>query len=245
MSESPRLSPDLLAVAVLAVACAGCAYFPSAGPAQAPLGVMLGLGGVGYALACALWGPRRPSGTEMLLYSLALSLAGTIVVAVIVDLVGLPLTRTSLVASLVALTLIAVAAAWIRRPTRVRRATKLRSLALIAVAPVVVFVGAVIVLHRPIANGKVAGYTQLWSTRAGAGKIKVGLTNAEQRPGSYVVKVSAAHRKPVVHRLRLETGQSWSRELTVSPPGRRAAVAVSLFRAPELDHPYRTVSLAP
>jgi uncharacterized membrane protein HdeD (DUF308 family) len=245
MSRTARFGPDLLAVGALAVACAVCVYVPGTERAQAPFGVLLALGGIGYAVACALWGRHRPDWTEMLLYSLALSLAATVVIAVGVDLAGAALTRRTLVGALVALTLIAVGVAWVRRPEVAGSAARLGSWLAIGAVPVIVFAAAVTVLRRPIANDKVAGYTQLWSTRAGSGKIKVGLASAEQRPTRYVLRVAVAGSRPISRSVRLDTGQSWSRELPAVPAARRAAVKVSLYRANELTRPYRTVSLAP
>lgn len=245
MSRVARIGPDLLAIGALAIAAAVCTYVPEAQTGQAPLGVLLALGGIGYSVTCALWGPRRPGGAEMLLFSLALSLAATIVIAIVLDAAGLPLTPRTVIAALVGLTLVAVTVAWARRPASPGSAPRLWSLIAIGAAPVIVFAGAFAVMRRPIANEHVAGYTQLWSTRAGPGKVKVGLASSEQRPARYVLRVSVAGKHKTSRSVRLQPGQSWRAVLPAKAAGSRAGVDVKLYRAGDLDRPYRTVSLAP
>ena len=60
-----------------------------------------------------------------------------------------------------------------------------------------------------------------------------------------MLKVSIAGRAPVTRKIRLGSGQSWSRVLSAPAAGQRAAAKAVLYRADDLRHPYRTVTLAP
>lgn len=242
---SIRRAPDLVLVAAIAGGCGVSALVPDAQAAQAPLGAALGLCGLGYALTCALWAPRRPTGAETLLLSLALSIAGMIVIALVLDLAGIALERRTLIIATIGVTSVCVVVAWLRRPRAATVEPRVRDALLMATVPVAVLIAALIVLDRPIANDALAGYTQLWATRGPGDTVNIGLRSAEQRPTRYLLRLHVGERPPVTRRVRLASGESWQRQLEARPAGRRAPVRAVLFRGDQTDRPYRTVSLAP
>lgn len=199
------------------------------------LGLPFLLVGVGFCVMRAVLGRYRPEPAVQFLLSAGLSIAAGILVGLALYALGLAFDARSVIAGDCAVA--AVAAGVAQRRSGARRWPALGGVSGAwigaALAAVVVFAGAVIVLSRPLADGSVAGYTALTAIRADATHLRVGVDNESNTPGRFVLRISGSAvpgAGAAARAISLAPGGRWSRPIEVGPSIGQTIV-IRLYRA--------------
>jgi uncharacterized membrane protein len=255
---------DLLAAAAAAVLCALVVlYVPLEGVrvvAAAPLCLLL----PGYAISAAAFGRRSLRWSQLLLSSVAMSLATLALGSLVLNYVPGGLHTTSWTALLVLVVLGGCALASLRRPSpasdRLRvfrpqvRGVDRRLLvgAALAAAGGAAAVGmAVAVSWTPLPAKEAVGYTQLWMLPSGdvmQTRMQIGVVSQEQHPVAYRLKVQVGRRgapasSRLGSRLVLEPGQRRVFQLKVRRrPSGAIPVTARLFQGDDPEVAYRRVT---
>ena len=225
-----RRRTDLALVIALAVAaCLFAALLPPGLAAlRVPLALPLVLGLPGYAIVAALFAPGALRTAEVLMLSLAVSIAATIFVGLLLDALSVRLTAAPWMDLLAAITVAAAARASGRGHARdlvlprmrLRAGMRLRAVEIGALSGALILVSAAAVLGlTPLPPPKhTPGTTALWLVPAPAGRDAacVGVINEELRSATYTVQVTVAG-KPSQQfgPITLASGASWTRVVTV------------------------------
>lgn len=219
-----RKRTDLALVMALAVAaCVFAALLPPGlAVLRVPLALPLVLGLPGYAIVAALFAPGALRTAEVLMLSLAVSIAATIFVGLLLDALSVRLTAGPWMDLLAAITVAAAIRASGRGHARdlVLPRMRLRAVEIGALSGALILVSAAAVLGlTPLAPPKgTPGTTALWLVPAPAGRDAacVGVINEELRSATYTVQVAVAG-KPSQQfgPIRLASGASWTRVVTV------------------------------
>ena len=236
------------------VTVAGCAALATAvvvadvlpGVVRAIAGLALVLLLPGYALARAVLEDLRGGAAEVAVLSLALSVAATIAVGLVVNLSTLSLTVEAWALGLLLVTLVACAVA-ARRPARWLRGgrwrtPRARDVVLLAAAALVA-AGAAALGSTPLSPPDgVRGYTELSQLRDGDA-IVLEVTANELRPAGFRLDLRADGR--LVRRWRtgtLEPGRAWRTRMPVAGARGGRTLEARLYR-PSSARPYRRVRL--
>jgi uncharacterized membrane protein len=250
-----RAHADLL----LALACSvGAVLVVLGAPDLAALRVVLGIPLVlavpGYGLAVALFGERRPDGPSLVVWAISLSIAVTILAALVLDALGVALTAQALTLTLAAIGGGAALAGWARRPSGTRRSVPAGAAALLrspwfagTLAAAAVFALLLGALGEPATNPGVPGYTQLAAQREPGAGVRVAIQSAEQRTTRYRVRVRTPLRVLARRTISLRPGERWTRVIGRPAQLRASTVGVSLYRVGAHDPrgPYRRLQLRP
>ena len=234
--------------AFAAIAMALALLAPGIGVVQLLVGLPLGLFLPGYALTSALFPARGLSIAERLLFSLGLSLALMAVGGLLLFWSKHELRPTAWTILLGAVTLLAAVVALARswqRPAPASigaRLTKAQSIQLVLAALLVV--GAVQLSRAGAAQGRNAGFTQLWmlpSDPARRNSLRLGVANHELRAMSYRLQVASGG--AIVDewpQITLAPDQQWS-AIVALPEDRPAGptVEATLYRLDEPASVYR------
>jgi uncharacterized membrane protein len=223
--NSPRWSAvGLVAAAIVCTALSARSSVWAIQIATA-LPLVLYLPGATLVLAVDPW-RRRASGSERLLWSWLGSVVAAIAGGLILN-VGSELTRTSWLAYLLGVVVVAAVASMLRRgdydgPTgswrnRVRGARPHLSAALLSIGAVVLVAGALAVSVYSSSTANREHFVQLWilpiPARAGAtaARAEVGVTNYEGRRVRFEVSIEAPGTIPLSRRkVVLGQGQTWT-----------------------------------
>ncbi len=231
-----RARTDIGLVALLAVAaCAFSALIPtSLGLLRIPTVLPLVLALPGYAIVAAFFRPRELRPAEVVLLSIALSIAVTIFAALVLEALSVRLRTLPWMGVLAAVTLAAAARAHTVGHTRTlvfRRPRVPGGIELLPVAGALLLLGGAAALgFTPLSAPKgTQGSTALWILPApGArGGACVGLVSDQTHTASYTVDVTVAGRPaqrfgPVT----LQPGAAWTRQVAVGA-GRPLVQAVA------------------
>jgi uncharacterized membrane protein len=249
-----KLRRDLVATAALsAFGAIGVVALPDAAPVKIGLAALLVLCLPGYALTAVLF-PGRAFGWEYrLLLAVALSVAVSVVVGLLLNLTPLGLRGESWAVSLAAFTCASCFAAgrlWpdggfaFPRLGRVRRL----EIALLAAAALVL-TGAVALARTPLSAPNAQGYTALWLLPGTAGSttgVRVGVASGELRPTSYRLVVRSGGTTLYSQRLRrLRPGGRFRVTLALPRASARKSVTALLYLDGRPKAPYRVVELQP
>lgn len=255
---------DVAATATLVI------LFVAASLADAPTAVMavLGIGllaAPGYLWGEVLVGPGV-RGLERVAVAAGLALAGLALGGLVLQLGGFWLHRATWVGLLATLTLVGDAVLLARRRSggagRARRAAAAGRAGQAGVAaslwqalrghrrpiwPVAAFVAAVLIAAGGVGLARwgaavqhYPGFTQLWLTPPGkhASAVELVVSNHQGSAMRYWLVVDRDGRTAVAWSLTLAKGQTWRRQV---PFTGHAVIAASLYRLPDLSHPYRHV----
>ncbi len=251
---------DLVAAVATAVLCAVVVLcIPLEGlrlAAAVPLSLFL----PGYAITAAAFGGRQLEGPQLLVLSVATSLATLAVGGLLLNYLPGGLRTASWAGLLLLVVLGGCIIAAQRRPAPTstwlpRLHLQIRSVdgALLRWATLAMLGGvlaaglALAISWTPVPAKNAVGYTRLWMLPSGGAArahLRIGVDSEEQHPVAYKLEVQLGRRHtPVSSRLVLEPGQSRVLNLRVRrrPPG-SVPVTALLFRR---DHPnaaYRRVT---
>lgn len=209
----------------------------------------------GYVWAKVLLGSRA-AGLEWVAVATGLSLAVPVLGGVALFAAGVPLHRTAWASLLAGVTLAGdiTLLIWNRdgnQPATVQSRPQLRSLirrtpiwhAVMFGAAIVLAAGAVEIAHVGAASQHFPGFTELWltpSTRS-ASVVDLGVTNRQGTTTRYRLVYLLNGLSPSTWTFTLADGQTWRRQLSFD--GLTGSTA-SLYRMPDLSHPYRHVAIA-
>lgn len=209
---------DLDVVAALAVlAAAAAAALPaSLVVVRAPLAVALVLVLPGYALTAALFTPARLRPAERAVVTVALSIAATILVGLLLYLVGIRLKATPWTELLAAIAVVGTAEA--RRRGHAQRlqlhAARLNGPEVAAIAASVLLLGAAAAVgFSPLAAPKgTEAQSVVWVAPKTAQSVRFGVISEQLRTTSYTVEVLIGSRPPLrFGQIRLAPGATWTR----------------------------------
>jgi uncharacterized membrane protein len=244
---------DLTAVSIAGVLCATVAVaVPVEGlriPAAMPLALLL----PGYAVNAAIFARIPLAGPQVLLLSLALSLATLVICSLLLTLTPGGLQEGSWAAALVAVTLGGCYAAAQRRG-RPRPGGLPRPVVRIRFADAAFLVGAMavvgvaaVVAWTPFPANDVVGHTRLWVLpidERGVVGARVGVGSEEQDTLAYRLELQVGRgRPPSSTRIRLVPGQQRVVRVTLSRASAGAAqpITATLFRLDKPGIEYRQV----
>lgn len=221
--------------------------------APIPLSVVGGLGLAfvlpGVSLLCVVWTRFPLTGFERFLVVLATSVAITIFSGLIVDALGMRLTKESWCGALaIASGGLLVAAFAIegqyahRLPTVVHWSIPKRW-ATLAVSGAIVMATAAIAIAVAGSSKEQTLFTQLWILRAAGTTpaIELGVESYEQHTTTYRLVVKTSQSPPQTTLFTLNPGQKWQKSQPV--PTSKERVDVTLYRLPNKSV-YRYVRLA-
>lgn len=207
----------------------------------------------GYAIIAAAFGPRLLLRPQLLLLSVATSLATLVVGALLLNVLPGGLRTATWALLLVVVVLAGCRAAALRRPKPKKRKPwasrpRIRRVdAVLLAAAAVIAVAAIALAEAPLPAKDASGYTALWMlpTDAKEESVQVGVISAEQDSTGYLLKVRVAGRKePVTSRFALDPGEEKTIKLGVGHPLGRKPVRVTayLYNQDEAQRPYRRVT---
>jgi uncharacterized membrane protein len=250
-----RGSRDLIIVMVLATAGLALALWPAA-PAllSAPLGLALVMALPGYALIAAMDPWRETGGVELLTLRIGVSIVITILAGLLLNLTPWGLQRAPWGVMLAGVTLASAATAMARRRavapppnagTIRAPALRLRPIQVVLLAlAALVLVSAVNMARSGALNQPNQGFTQLWMLAedgATTGTVRLGVSNQEQKPQHYLLRVTDGKRMlGEWPNLDLQPGAQW--EITLVLPAKADTTTpfeASLYRADDLSTVYR------
>lgn len=218
-----RSPPDLIAVAVVAIAATVVALLPDPLPYVRPLlTIPLVLVLPGYALVRAAL-PRPLGRAELAVLSICASLALAAAGGALLGLLGVPLVARTWAVMLGAVTIVGVVIALARREPfeppdlgGLRRRLPLFQTSLLVYAVVVAGV-AVYASPRSIEEQGVTGYTQLWMLPATAdptASVRLGVANGEPAATTYRLELRAGGQVIAEWpQIKLDPGQTWEQTL--------------------------------
>ncbi|MBX0326320.1 DUF1616 domain-containing protein [Oscillochloris sp. ZM17-4] len=259
----PRKSIDLLLVIALAAVGAAVALAPGLPTLlRAPFTITLTLALPGYALLAALDPGREIGGIELLVLRLGSSMVIVILGGLLLNLTPWGLRNDLWAALLMTVTMVAAGVALARRRLAAeergsaeraahRPALRLRpiQLALLALAALLL-ANAVGTARSGALTQHTTGFTQLWMLEvsgAAPGTVRLGVSNQELRPMSYVLRLTEGGR--VLNEwadLELQAGAQW--EITEVLPiadQQKRPVEASLYVADDPNTIYRHTVLWP
>jgi hypothetical protein len=241
---------DLALVMGLALAaCVFAALLPSsAAVLRAPLCLPLVLVAPGYAVVTAIFRPGELRTSELLTLSIAVSIAATLISALLLDVLGVALTAAPWMGLLTALTL--AAAAWgtahgRSRPLVFRSIPVGRAQAGALAAGLALLAGAATLGFTPLsAPSGTRGTSALWLLPAPQGRQAacVGVINEQLHVTTYDVSVLVAG--ATARRfgpITLAPGATWSRAIAVGPG--RPVINASLSTTTDPSAVYRSAVL--
>jgi uncharacterized membrane protein len=260
-----RRNPDLLLVAVLAVAglLAGLAVNLSPlirGIFSTPLVIAL----PGYALTAALIPDRQALGrTERTLFGVGLSIVVTILVALGLNQLPAGITNLTVAVSLAAVTLGCVVVGLVRRRSgattdtgaepgesavEVRREAPSRFGPELLALAVILTVAAVFVGVLGTIRAPEPGFTELWLVNGtAANSVQVGIRNQEGTDLSYRLEIETAGQVLKTAQIDLASGQQTVQTIQLPPLTGTSpeSVTARLYRLdqPAASPPYRTTLL--
>ena len=221
-----RLRDDVwLAVAAAVIACLAAALLPTGLSAlRAPLALPLVLFVPGFAIVVAALPPGQRSTAELVLLSVALSVAVAIVSGVILNGIRVTLFAAPWMGVLTAVTVVAAAVATARGHTSAVHVphVSLRAPQAAALGAAVVLLGGAAALgFSPLrAPRATQGATALWLTPApsGHGAVCVGVISDQLYRTTYTVRVTVGRQPPRrFGPITLAPGASWTRTVSVGP----------------------------
>lgn len=186
---------------------------------RTPFGLLLLLLLPGAALTIAIRPAAIFAGIERLLLWLSLSIATSILTAIALNALTIPLRGPAWALTLMAVTLVASNIAWKRR-----RATVIQRPALTirpAEAGLCLLIAGMIAATALIATDPsplpddVGGTTALWLVPSTAGQLELGVQSQERRPGRYLLQVQSPRGLLRTERLDLAPGQRFTARIPV------------------------------
>jgi uncharacterized membrane protein len=247
-----RTSNDLLVVTVIACLASLAALVGLTWPlGQALLGLSLVLFVPGYALAAALFPPRTLGVPERLLFSVALSLASTMLGSLVLYWLKVGLRPATWALLLTAITLGTSLIAWQRRKDR-ESAPLALNLSLVQGGTLglagLAVVAALTLARVPSSPAGLEGYTLLWilpTDRAEPPGVRLGISSMEFTPVSYRLLFTVDGRPAYEWAtISLGPGEKWEEFVPLPAQGAGSGrIEATLYR---LDNPsvvYRRVSL--
>ena len=244
-------TPRFLAVVAAGLICAAASYTISAPIARLIFALPLALYLPGYAVAAALFAPRRLNAVPSLVLSAGFSLVLLVIGGVVLNYLPGGIRRGAWEVLLAIVVTVACSIAWLRRleepGTSWRPAMRLPSIAVIAlmVPGLVAAVAAISLAFIPLHAKNVRGYTELWWQPAqiqDQSGIRVGVRSNEQKRTSYRLTVQIGRRRSN-GTFALAPGES---QLVYVPVPRRQVairlvVKIWLGKAPHSTGVYRYV----
>jgi uncharacterized membrane protein HdeD (DUF308 family) len=223
-SKPRRLRTDLVLVAVLTVVAAAVVLLVPTGWAvlRAPAAVGLVLALPGYAFAAAVFSPHQLRPAERLLLSVALSIAATILSALLLQVAAVRLTVRPWAGLLSGLGLVALAIAQLRghaqRLRQQRLAPRVAEVLALAMS-LLLLAGAAALGFSPLPAPKgTQGSTALSIAPVGLASFRIGASSDQLATRRYIVQVDVTG-APAVRfgPITLAPGQSWSRLVSTAP----------------------------
>jgi Protein of unknown function (DUF1616) len=217
-----RLRPDLLVtVTAAATAALVVALVPGLPAVRTPFALVLLLALPGYSLTAALFDEQSLDAWRRLLLTVALSLAASVMVGLVLNLMPFGLRAASWAVALLAVVCAACAVAARRggRPavwpaTPGQRLTRVNMLFLLGA--VLLLGGAIGFARMPLSATSAQGYTALWLAPRGTDFVRVGVKSGELHARTYRLVV------------RADAGVALDRRLTELPPGGSFTATVRL-----------------
>jgi Protein of unknown function (DUF1616) len=244
-------TPRFLAVVAAGLICAAASYTISAPIARLIFALPLALYLPGYAVAAALFAPRRLNAVPSLVLSAGFSLVLLVIGGVVLNYLPGGIRRGAWEVLLAIVVTVACSIAWLRRleepGTSWRPAMRLPSIAVIAlmVPGLVAAVAAIFLAFIPLHAKNVGGYTELWWQPAQIQHqtgVRVGITSDEKERTAYRLTIEIGHHKNT-GTFTLAPGSS--QLVYVPAPRRKAAtrlgVKIWLGKAPHSKGVYRYV----
>lgn len=245
----PRVTDLGLVIALALVACVVAAVLPpSLALVRAPLALPLALALPGYAVVTAIFQPGALRVAELVMLSLAVSIAATIGAGLLLALFGVALSAAPWIAVLAVLTIAACArgiALGHDRPIVTPHLT-LRGAEIGALAGALALLGGAAALgFTPLPPPSATqGTSALWLLPAPGGRsaVCVGVINEQKHVTSYTVALSVSGGGPQrFGPITLDPAQSWSRVVAVHAG--RPVVTASLATTLDPTATYRRVAL--
>jgi uncharacterized membrane protein len=243
---------DLTTASTTAVLCAAIALVIPLEVLRMAAAVPLSLFLPGYAITAAIFA-RFPLGKrDLLLLSIALSLATLVIGSLVLTVAPGGLKAGSWAALLLVITLGGCFVAARRRrhlgpagPYEWAGRIRLVDTALL-VGTVAVAGAAVAIAWTPLPASDAVGYTRLWVLpldEPGETGVRVGVESAEQDPVAYKLELRiGSRRRPISSLLALAPGEERVLRIRVGrAAGRSVPVTVRLYRLDDPERPYRRV----
>ncbi|MEI2701379.1 MAG: DUF1616 domain-containing protein [Baekduia sp.] len=216
-------------------------------PVRLPAAIALAAVLPGYALA----GNSAPSGmlgpAERAMLTVSLSIATTILLALILHATGIGLRPLPWAAAITITTALIAAGATRAGPPVGRRGRAGRpaplAIALGCLTAALLALAFVIGTRERPLPGDVPGTVALWALPSGPGAITVGVRSAERQAERFVVRTGRGGVVETIATFTLKPGEEWRRPLPAPAGG--AAVRVSLARAAAPGVPIRSVRIGP
>lgn len=232
-----RTDVGLLSLAAV-VAAAVVVVLPEGLPAlRTPFGLLLLLVLPGGALTVAVRPSAILAGVERVLLWIGLSIASSILTAIALNAVGIPLRGPAWALSLMAITLIAGRVAWQRRrATVIRRpafAVRPAEAGLALLVAGMIAAAAVIATDPSPLPGDVGGTTALWLVPATSGQLELGVQSQERRPGRYLLELRSTRRRLITKRLALAPGQRFTTRIPIRTGEQRITATLAAAARPQ------------
>jgi uncharacterized membrane protein len=244
-------TPRFLTVVAACLICAAASYAVTAPVVRLLVALPLALYLPGYAVATAMFAPRRMNAVPSLVFSVGLSLVVLVIGGVALNYLPGGIRRASWDVLLAITVTVACSIAWMRRlkepSASWRSALRLPSIAVIGVmvAGLIAAAAAISLAFIPLHAKKVRGYTQLWWQPAQIQHetgIRVGITCDEHKRTAYRLTVEIGRRRS---RGTFTLGPGESQLVYVPAPRTKAAtrlaVKIRLGKAPHPRGVYRDV----
>ena len=241
---------DLLGAAALTLLGFTSVVVATGSIVRAVLGLPLALALPGFAVTAALFPRPTLAPAERTTLTLGASVALVALVGLILNWTPAGLRPVTWAVALSALTLVALALAFLRRGPHageVRRVFTARVAGrhwLLFGGAAAILAGAILVDRAGALQPPGPGFTELWMLPAGqAGEVRLGMTNMEHARVGYRLVLETGNRVlDVWSPIQLDPGASWEGiALLPSAPGARLDAV--LFRADAPTVPYRHVVL--
>lgn len=202
----------------------------------------------GYLLGQVLVG-SRVTGLERAAVITGLALAVPVLGGLLLNAAGVPLHRSGWLGLLAVATLAGDIALYLRRragraaPFGWQPAWRLPRWQVAAFAAAVLVAASGVSLARiGVAMQPQPRFTQLWLApqRQNQHALRLGVSNDQGKTTSYRLVLLRNGRVSATWNLTLASGQTWQRSVPLTGA---TSVAASLYRLPDLTHPYRYVSI--
>ena len=244
-----RSQADVAATAVVAALACGAAAIGAPAAVQAPLGIML-FAAVGYLLSQILLGPRI-AGLERVAVAAGLALAVPILGGPVLYAAGVLLHQAAWLGLLAGVTLASDVVVFVRRRAGRAEPFSWRPEWRLPGRQTAIFAAAIVVAAAGVGLARVGvsiqpqpGFTQLWLSPQGksTSAASLGVTNNQGSVTSYRLVLLRNGLVSATWNLTLGPGRTWRQAVPVAGG---STLTASLYRLPDLSHPYRHVATGP